>query len=231
MNLPQVYGEIADRAGLDAALGLARARGGQRVYVPKDPRIAPWMAEAMGDAGAKALVDMYGGEAIDLPVDPLSGNSPQARARRIALAMDAGISVNEIVRAEGLSRRQVYWIAAKNRKAKNRAAKHRGAAEIVNTPLPGPVETVTIPAAEYAGLLAGTATREKRRRPCSRIDASPEMQAFIIARLGKISVRQISAECRRAFGSDGTGKSSIERFATRCAAEQQASKPEESAET
>ena len=76
------------------------------MYVPKDLRIASWLTEAMGAAGAAALIDMYGGEAIELPLDPFNENSPRARARRIAEAIDAGLA-NQIARAEGVTRRAV----------------------------------------------------------------------------------------------------------------------------
>lgn len=64
---PVSYREIAKRAGVEATLRLAKARGGQRIYVPKDPRVAPWLVQTMGETGAAALIAMYGGEAIDLP--------------------------------------------------------------------------------------------------------------------------------------------------------------------
>lgn len=110
--LPAIYRELAERAGLEAALGLARAKGGQRVYLPKDPRVAPWMAEAMGDAGARALADMYGGEAIELPVDPVAGMSQKARIRRINELLRAGESANSIAQKTAITRRHVFRRAA-----------------------------------------------------------------------------------------------------------------------
>ncbi len=115
MNLPWIYREIAEAAGIDAARGLAEARAGERVYVPKAPDCAPWLAEAMGEAGAAALCSLFGGEAIDLPANPFAEHSPQARARRIALAIDAGRSANEIARTEGVTRRTVWAHAARRR--------------------------------------------------------------------------------------------------------------------
>lgn len=117
MSLPWIYNRIAAAAGIGTAAGLARARGGERVYVPKDLRIASWLTEAMGAAGAAALIDMYGGEAIELPLDPFNENSPRARARRIAEAIDAGLSCNQIARAEGVTRRAVLRHIAKRRAA------------------------------------------------------------------------------------------------------------------
>ena len=76
--LADLYRQISEGAGLEAALGLARARGGLRISVPRNPRAAPWLAEAMGEAGAALLCELYGGELIDLPADPVSG---QGRTR------------------------------------------------------------------------------------------------------------------------------------------------------
>jgi hypothetical protein len=91
----------------------------------------------------------------------------------------------------------------------------------VKTRLLGSVETVTIPATDYAELLAAArqVTREKRCLRRSPIDMRPELRAFIIARLGKISYAQIAADCRRVFGAGATSKSAVDRFAARYAME------------
>ncbi len=117
--LPQIYREIAEGAGLDAALGLARVRAGQRISVPRNWRAAPWMAEAMGEKGAKTLCDLYGGELIDLPTNPAEGAGQRARARRIARALDDELSANQIAGQESVSRWTVFY---HKRKRKQRDA-------------------------------------------------------------------------------------------------------------
>lgn len=116
--LPAVYREIAERAGLEATLGLAAAKGGQRIYVPLDPRIAPWLIAAMGETGAAALVAMYGGEAIDLPCDPTNGQ--KARVRRIREALARGESANAVAARFGSSRRHMFWHKARVREAEDK---------------------------------------------------------------------------------------------------------------
>jgi hypothetical protein len=54
--LANLYREIAEGAGLEAALGLARARGGLRISVPRNPRAAPWLTR-----GASARRSAKGG--------------------------------------------------------------------------------------------------------------------------------------------------------------------------
>ncbi len=115
MNLPLIYRQIAEAAGLEAVRGLAEARAGQRIYIPKTPECNSWLIEAMGETGAAALCSLYRGEAIDLPANPFDENSLQARARRIAQAIDAGLSANEIARAEGVTRRTVMEHAARRK--------------------------------------------------------------------------------------------------------------------
>lgn len=107
--LANLYREIAEGAGLEAALGLARARGGLRISVPRNPRAAPWLTEAMGEKGAALLCELYGGELIDLPADPVSGQGRNARARRIREAIREGkLSANEIAAMSSVTRRAVF---------------------------------------------------------------------------------------------------------------------------
>ncbi len=113
--LPPVYRDIAEAAGLEATLGLARAKGGARVYVPLDARIAPWLVQAMGEAGAAALVKLYGGEAIDLPTDPTSGQ--KERVRQIRKALAEGESANAVAARFRSSRRHMFWHKARAREA------------------------------------------------------------------------------------------------------------------
>ncbi len=117
MELPWIYRQIADAAGIDAVRGLAGARAGQRIYVPKTTAASHWLVEAMGEAGAAALCSLYAGEQIDLPPKPFDENSLKARARRIAEAIDDGLSANAIARAEGTTRRTVLAHVAKRKRA------------------------------------------------------------------------------------------------------------------
>jgi hypothetical protein len=84
--------------------------------VPRNPRAAPWLNEAMGDKGAALLCDLYGGELIDLPADPVSGQGRNARARRIREAIREGkLSANEIAAMSSVTRRAVFKAKAQIR--------------------------------------------------------------------------------------------------------------------
>jgi hypothetical protein len=92
------------------------------------------------------------------------------------------------------------------------------------------VEVVTIPLTEYAYLLAARrrlaeldlagrpASRRRPRRPRlpappkSPIDADPEICAFLAARLGKMTQKDIFAACVAEFGPRAPSKSAINRF-------------------
>jgi len=114
--LADLYRQIAEGAGLESALGLARARGGLRISVPRNPRAAPWIGEAMGEEGAALLCELYGGELIDLPADPVSGQGRNARARRLREAIREGaLSANEIAMMSSVTRRAVFKAKAQLR--------------------------------------------------------------------------------------------------------------------
>lgn len=53
--LPQVIAEIAEVAGPDAAWALARARGGQRVFVPAEAENGHWLVELVGMEAARVI--------------------------------------------------------------------------------------------------------------------------------------------------------------------------------
>lgn len=114
--LADLYRQIAEGAGLESALGLARARGGLRISVPRNPRAAPWIGEAMGEEGAALLCELYGGELIDLPADPVSGQGRNARARRLREAIREGaLSANEIAMMSSVTRPAVFKAKAQLR--------------------------------------------------------------------------------------------------------------------
>ena len=53
--LPVILREIADSAGLEAALKLAEAKGGTRIYVPKTSGARHWLTELLGRPAADAV--------------------------------------------------------------------------------------------------------------------------------------------------------------------------------
>ncbi|PWB83106.1 MAG: hypothetical protein C3F11_08410 [Methylocystaceae bacterium] len=83
---------------------------------------------------------------------------------------------------------------------------------------------VTIPLAEYADLLSArrrlaeleprgrSAKRRLLARPASPIDADPEISAFLAARRGKMTQKDILAACVAEFGFRAPSKSALCRF-------------------
>lgn len=57
--LPPLLAEIAEVAGLDAALALAEARGGSRITIPARPRPDHWFAQTVGMEAAEKIAAFY----------------------------------------------------------------------------------------------------------------------------------------------------------------------------
>lgn len=106
-GLPQLLAALAEAIGVEAALALADARGGQRVHVPKSIDAGHWIARAIGARRAEELARAYGGESLDLPA-ARTGSTLAAR-RRCDRALAEGASLNQAVAASGLTRRGVQW--------------------------------------------------------------------------------------------------------------------------
>lgn len=73
-RLPGVLAEIADAAGVEAALAIADARGGTQVYIPPAPDESHWLSVLIGVEAARAVADRLtcgvGGLRVDLPLGP-----------------------------------------------------------------------------------------------------------------------------------------------------------------
>jgi DNA-binding NarL/FixJ family response regulator len=110
--LPHILAEVAEIAGLDAALRLARARGGRRLYVPQRP--TPDYIAEIGEAAAAALSTLYPNETISVPLGP-TGALKQAK-RAVDEALSRGLSAGEAAQVAGVTERTVY-----NHRARRRA--------------------------------------------------------------------------------------------------------------
>ncbi len=125
-GLPTLLQEIAAAAGVQAAYDLVRARGGQRVYIPAPDKLGPehWLVRACGAQAARAIAAHFSvgdmGCDVKLPLGSGSSYLAEQRAREQALqaAIDAGRSVNDIVREVGVDRSSVF-------RAKERFARRR----------------------------------------------------------------------------------------------------------
>jgi len=105
--LPPLLDEIAELAGLEAALALASHAGGERRYFPTPDRLDEkhWLVEACGPEAAALLAQRFGGDNVEIPRGP-QGNAAQL-AKRIREMIAAGASSNDIARTTGVVFRTV----------------------------------------------------------------------------------------------------------------------------
>lgn len=73
-DLPGILADIADVAGEEAAIAVAKALGGTRVYIPPVPRPDHWLSQLIGHEAACILADRLtcglAGVRVDLPAGP-----------------------------------------------------------------------------------------------------------------------------------------------------------------
>lgn len=108
-GLPGVLREVAEVAGVDAALRIADLRGGARVTIPS--RVTPdcWLSLAVGKDKAQALsrhfTSGYTSIEILVPLGPTGARAEQARA--IERLLNEGLSGGQIARQLRISDRTV----------------------------------------------------------------------------------------------------------------------------
>lgn len=123
-GLPETLREIAEVAGLEAAMKLAWARGGTQVWIPR--RVGPrhWLVQAVGREAADAICRHYcvtdadGHQVGRLRLlIPQGGTGVLAQARRrLAHELRTGNSgVRTAARKCGLSERAAWRLKAKMR--------------------------------------------------------------------------------------------------------------------
>ena len=117
--LPALLAEIAQVAGLEAALKLAETRGGTEIYVPADAPAGHWLADTVGAQAAKAICSHFTGAGpgcrLELPTGP-AGTMAQIR-RKVDRMIAEGKSEREIALACGYTGRGVRMRRAKARAA------------------------------------------------------------------------------------------------------------------
>ena len=107
MSLPADLRDLVEAVGLPAALKLVEARPGERVFVPKTIGPDHWIAVAVGAEAAARIAARLGGDHLTMPTSARRGARAARRACDDALA--SGATINEAVRASGLSHRAVQW--------------------------------------------------------------------------------------------------------------------------
>ncbi len=110
MTLPGILSDIADVAGDDAVLAIARARGGTEVYFPPVPTNDHWLCRLIGRDQAKAVcARLTGGFPLraDVPLGPTS-RGQRARDTVDAMLRD-GRSERDIALATGYTTRGIRY--------------------------------------------------------------------------------------------------------------------------
>ncbi|ADZ72419.1 helix-turn-helix domain-containing protein [Polymorphum gilvum] len=116
--LPGILVEIAEVAGIDAALKLAAEKGGQTVYIPSHASDDHWLTATVGwDAAARICdhlrVRNTGGRFL-IPI------AREASARRaLVKALESGASARQAAAASGCHERTAYRTRARLRRRKD----------------------------------------------------------------------------------------------------------------
>lgn len=110
--LPGILAEIAEVAGLNAALKLAAEKGGQTVYIPSHASDDHWLTRTVGPEAAAAICELYrvrntGGRFL-IPI------AREASARRaLVKALENGASARQAAAASGLHERTAFRARAR----------------------------------------------------------------------------------------------------------------------
>ncbi len=117
--LPGILADIADVAGEDAALAIARARGGTQIYIPPVPANDHWLCALIGQHEAaevcKKLTDGVGPRRADVPMAHFSAYRAESRDRYTIMdeMIIAQKSEREISLATGYTSRAIRRRRAK----------------------------------------------------------------------------------------------------------------------
>ena len=120
-GLPGVLGEIAEIAGLEAALAVAEKVGGSRAYIARRPGADHWLVQAVGTEAAAKIADYFTtgrtGAEILFPVGPRGSYNAEKRrrARKLAELTARGLPTDQVARQAGITRRGVQLFKARQR--------------------------------------------------------------------------------------------------------------------
>ena len=104
--------ELLELLGPTGLAALSRARGGYRVYIPKQPRDLHWLTLAVGREAADRLAWRHGGCRIAVPRSSRSRDERDERMRRLRAQ---GWSMADIAADAGVSERWAYRILRRDR--------------------------------------------------------------------------------------------------------------------
>jgi hypothetical protein len=115
--LPASARDLAGIVGLPAAIGLLERFGGMTaLYVPKDVSPGHDLARIMGEAAARKLSSVYGGDYLR-NIPRCAGAMRAVRDRAVVRRKSEGAAPRDIAQEFGLTERWVWEILARSRQA------------------------------------------------------------------------------------------------------------------
>lgn len=115
--LPGVLALIADKIGVECAVELAKARGGQTVWIPKEPLPRHAISRIVGLDNAIQLNQLLGFGNVLIPCGNLGGAA--GRRARIEQLLAQGVPMGQIAAEVDVHIRTVERTAAAIRAAEN----------------------------------------------------------------------------------------------------------------
>lgn len=118
-HLPALLAEIAEIAGIDAALAIAEAKGGIQGRITSQLRPGNWLVKCVGMEKAKLISAHFlagrGRIDLDIPLGPTGSVKADIRRRAIAYqkALADGHTVFKTARMIGVTRRSVQRFKAR----------------------------------------------------------------------------------------------------------------------
>lgn len=117
LSLPALLAEIAEVAGLEAALALARAHGGTRAHFLRDPKPTHWLSQLIGHEAAQRVGrHLCAGASIELTVPMGPQRRDVMRWVAVARMIADNCSNAEIARKTGCHYKTVQAIRNGKRK-------------------------------------------------------------------------------------------------------------------
>lgn len=116
--LPGILADIAEAAGLPAALAVAEAKGGVRAHFPAQARAGHWLTRLVGQVAADKICAHFltGGKAGFYTLVPLGPKNFHQKARRSAEDLTrSGVPREEVAARLGVHMRTVQRVRARLR--------------------------------------------------------------------------------------------------------------------
>lgn len=108
-HLPDLLARVADAAGEDAALLVAKEWGGQRIYLPQTLRTNHRLVQLLGRTRAQAVIDELGYGQVLVPLGPMADDA--AKRQEIRKLLSEGVSQSTAARRAHVHVRTVERIA------------------------------------------------------------------------------------------------------------------------